>query len=68
MGPGSILLPGYQQHVIMRAIAVELCFIQSRIISIIWRSWRQHKCLIHACVLMANHIHLLVTPEHENSI
>ena len=29
---------------------------------------KQHSCEIHAYVLMTNHVHLLLTPEHEDSI
>lgn len=66
------VIPGQPQHIIQRgnnrcAIfkkdADYLYFLQK-----LGAAAAKHECEIHAYVLMINHIHLLVTPLHENSI
>ena len=34
----------------------------------LWEAAQQHCCAVHAYVLMPNHVHLLVTPEHGSSV
>jgi len=65
-------LPGIPQHVIQRGNNREPCFYAKE------DYWRYHNdlaeaakknnAIVHAYVLMTNHVHLLVTPQQEHSI
>jgi putative transposase len=46
-------------------------FVQKPITGFIWTSnaaCDKHHCNMHACVLMTNHAHLLLTPHNDDSI
>ena len=66
------VLPGHPQHVIQRGnnrcpifIAEEDygCFRHHLL-----EACQRHQCLIHAYILMTNHVHMIMTPQKEDSI
>lgn len=66
------VLPGQPQHVIVRgnnrteifcADADYLFYLEK-----LQQACEKHNCLLHAYVLMTNHLHLLITPQEEDSI
>lgn len=65
-------LPGVPQHVIQRGNNRQAIFAEEADYAA-YRDWLQeaaasHGIVIHAYVLMTNHVHLLVTPQHQASI
>ena len=66
------VLPGQQQHVILRGNNRSIIFVAEEdyhfFIECLQSAAEQHGCAIHAYVLMTNHVHLLITPEREDSI
>ena len=66
------VLPGHPQHVILRGNKREVIFIADEdyqfYLDKLGELSEKHKCAIHAYVLMSNHVHLLITPKHENGI
>ena len=66
------VLPGQPQHVIQRGNNRGVTFFAEEDYSFYRECLReacdQHGCAVHAYVLMTNHIHLLVTPDHSTSI
>jgi len=65
-------LPGVPQHVIQRGHDREPCFYAEadyfRYRRELHEAADKNAALIHAYVLMTNHVHLLVTPGHTHSI
>ena len=65
-------LPGQPQHVILRGNNRSIIFVADEdyhfFIECLKSAAAQHGCAIHAYVLMTNHVHLLMTPEREDSI
>lgn len=65
-------LPGVPQHVIQRGNNRQAIFAQesdyAAYVDWLNEAARQHRLAIHAYVLMTNHVHLLVTPEQQDSI
>jgi putative transposase len=65
-------LAGIPQHVIQRGNNREACFRSEsdyrRYLDDLAASAEKYTCRIHAYVLMTNHVHLLVTPEHAPGI
>lgn len=65
-------LPGQPQHVILRGNNRSIIFVAEEdyrfFIECLLKAAEQHGCAIHAYVLMTNHVHLLMTPEREDSI
>ena len=65
-------LPGVPQHVIQRGNNRQAIFATesdyAAYLDWLQEAARQHRLAIHAYVLMTNHVHLLVTPEHPDSI
>lgn len=65
-------LPGQPQHVILRGNNRNIIFVADEdyhfFIECLQKAAEQHGCTIHAYVLMTNHVHLLLTPEREDSI
>lgn len=65
-------LPGQPQHVILRGNNRCLIFAAEEdyhfFINCLRDATERYGCAIHAYVLMTNHVHLLMTPERENSI
>ena len=67
-----IVIPGQPQHVIVRGnnrgaifrADADYGFYQEKLNA----ACDKHGCLIHAYILMTNHVHLLVTPEKETSL
>jgi len=63
---------GEAQHVIQRGNNREPTFASERDFAFyrdcLLRASAEHGLAIHAYVLMTNHVHLLATPEHENSL
>lgn len=66
------VMPGQPQHVIVRgnnrseifcADADYLFYLEK-----LHQACEKHHCLLHAYVLMTNHLHLLITPQGEDSI
>ena len=64
--------PGVPLHVIQRGNNREALFhqITDYQVYLDWlkKAAQKHACAIHAYVLMPNHVHLLVTPTHEESL
>ena len=66
-----IVLPGTSLHLIQRGNNRQACFF-SESDYLVYLEWlekyaKEHECLVHAYVLMTNHVHLLVTPLKEES-
>jgi len=65
-------IPGIPQHVIQRGNNREPCFYAEedywRYKDELTQAAKKNHAIIHAYVLMTNHVHLLVTPQHEYSI
>jgi putative transposase len=65
-------IPGHPLHVIRRGAGRALCFFDD-LDRIAWLGWLAEDagragCAVHAYVLMANHVHLLLTPSHQDSV
>lgn len=65
-------LPGQPQHVIVRGNNREIVFVADDdyrfFLACLEEAAVRNGCAIHAYVLMTNHVHLLMTPEREDSI
>ncbi|BBP03358.1 hypothetical protein TPL01_26980 [Sulfuriferula plumbiphila] len=65
-------LPGQPQHVIVRGNNRDIVFVAADdyrfFLACLEEAAMRNGCAIHAYVLMTNHVHLLMTPEQENSI
>lgn len=66
------MIPGYAQHVIQRGNNRQVCFFKDddyRVYLARLKQYaQQHGVQVHAFVLMTNHVHLLLTPQQENSV
>lgn len=66
------VLVGHPQHVIIRGNNRDPIFYSNDDYHFYLEKLREacekHGCLVHAYVLMTNHVHLLLTPQQENSI
>ena len=64
-------IPGIPWHIIQRGNNKAACFYTNEDYEYYLYHLKEqaykHGCLIHAYVLMTNHVHLLLTPEKENS-
>ena len=65
-------LPGIPQHVIQRGNNRQATFFADedyvRYLADLKSACDQHQCEVHACVLMTNHVHLLMTPHKGDGI
>ena len=65
-------IPGIPQHIIQRGNNREPCFYAEddylRYKNDLLDAAKKNQAIIHAYVLMTNHVHLLVTPQHAHSI
>ena len=65
-------IPNIPQHVITRGVDRRAVFFHEHDYKLYLDALRQeaakNRCLIHAYVLMTNHVHLLVTPQYERSL
>lgn len=65
-------LSGLPYHLVQRGNNREACFFESEnyqfYLELLRRNTRRYDVSLHAWVLMTNHIHLLLTPEEEDSI
>ncbi len=65
-------IPNIPQHVIARGVDRQAVFFQKQDYELYLRSLQEAaancQCLVHAYVLMTNHVHLLVTPKQERSL
>ncbi|MEW8506059.1 MAG: transposase [Candidatus Thiodiazotropha sp.] len=65
-------LIGIPQHVIQRGNNREPCFFEEqdyqRYLDDLTAAAEKYNCLVHAYVLMTNHVHLLITPIQEHGI
>ena len=65
-------IPNIPQHVITRGVDHNAVFFQHQDYALYLKALREasteYNCLVHAYVLMTNHVHLLVTPVHERSL
>jgi putative transposase len=65
-------LPGYVFHLTQRGhnkapiFLDDSCFLVYR--SLLARMWPKHECRVHAYALMHNHIHMLLTGGHDDSL
>ncbi|GBE09509.1 transposase IS200 like protein [bacterium BMS3Abin12] len=66
-----LAVPGIAWHIIQRGNNRSPCFYSDddhrKYLRILDEQARTHGCVVHAYVLMTNHVHLLVTPERSNS-
>lgn len=66
------VLPGHPQHVIQRGNNRGPIFVAdedyTRFREELMGACRRYHCLVHAYVLMTNHVHFVMTPGRENSI
>ena len=66
-----IAVPGIPWHIIQRGNNRSACFYAEEdyvyYLNALSEQARKYHCAIHAYVLMTNHVHLLITPEHKNS-
>jgi len=66
-----ISVPGIAWHIIQRGNNRSPCFFAhedyQKYLSILRKQAQSHACQVHAYVLMTNHVHLLITPEHCDS-
>ncbi len=66
------VIPGQPQHVIQRGNNREVIFVSDDDYRFYLKSLedacKQHRCDVHAYVLMTNHVHLLMTPNTEDGI
>lgn len=64
-------LPGIPWHIIQRGNNRSACFYTDEdylyYLDTLREQADKYKCLIHAYVLMTNHVHLLLTPEEKDS-
>ena len=67
-----LYLPGCAQHVIQRGNNHNACFYAESDYKVYLKflkdSAEKYQVAIHAFVLMTNHVHLLVTPQHEQAV
>lgn len=60
-------LPGVPQHVVQRGNNKQACFFNEAdyfyFLDTLYQCLEDNGCLLHAYILMSNHVHLLVTPE-----
>lgn len=65
-------LPGFPQHVIQRGNNREACFYTSsdyrQFLHLLAEAATHCACVVHAYVLMTNHVHLLVTPNVKHGL
>lgn len=65
--PRRIDAPGYPQHIVQRGNNRQAVFFSNRdpalYLGLLRDCADEHRCRIHAYVLMGNHVHLLVTPD-----
>lgn len=65
-------IPGFPYHVVQRGNNREACFLEAENCQFYLRLWNEvsqrYGLAVHAYCLMTNHIHFLVTPEHETSV
>jgi len=65
-------IPGFPYHVVQRGNNREACFLEAENYRFYLRLWndlsQRYGVAVHAYCLMTNHIHFLVTPEHEESV
>src|SRR5205085_9211047 len=69
---GRYFLPGQPLHLIQRGNNREATFFHDEDYRL-YREWLaeasgEYGCAVHAYVLMTNHVHLLVTPQTEDSV
>ncbi len=66
------VIPGQPQHVIVRGNNREPIFYRDEdyqfYLEKLEQAFDKHECELHAYVLMTNHVHLLITPQKENSV
>ena len=67
-----IIVPGQALHIIQRGNNRQVTFFSDedylKYLETLGQLAQQYGCFIHAYVLMCNHIHLLVTPSHADSV
>ncbi len=66
-----IVIPGIPLHIIQRGNNRNPCFFERNnylvYLAMLLKAGANAGCSVHAYVLMTNHVHLLVSPQHENS-
>jgi putative transposase len=65
-------LPGQPQHVIIRGNNKTPIFLKEEnyrfYLETIGQAIEKYPCELHAYILMTNHVHLLITPQHESAL
>lgn len=69
--PPRTVLPGHPLHLIQRGNNRSACFVddtdRAHYVRALGSASARAGCAIHACVLMTNHVHLLITPSGADS-
>lgn len=69
--PSRICAPGIPLHIVQRGNNREKCFLERRdflrYLGFLANSKKKYGARLHAYALMTNHVHLLITPNFENS-
>ncbi len=64
-----IIVPGQALHIIQRGVNRQAVFFADTdyrlYLEVLKEVLEQHRCLLHAYVLMTNHVHMLMTPMDE---
>ena len=67
--PKRLNLLGIPQHVTQQGSNRQACFFTASdyrlYLDMLAKGCQKHDCLVHAFVLMTNHVHLLITPQSE---
>lgn len=70
--PHRLNIPGYPYHVVQRGNNRGACFFAERdyvfYLKCVERAAQKFECAVHAYALMTNHVHLLLTPAHKDSL
>jgi putative transposase len=70
--PNRLVVAGYPHHIIQRGNNRQAIFFEDSdrrfFRSALGEALDAHQCALHAYVLMTNHVHLLITPEHGEGV
>ena len=70
--PSRLVVAGQAHHIIQRGNNRQAIFFEDAdrrfFLSALGEALGAHGCALHAYVLMTDHIHLLITPEHDAGV
>ena len=71
-GRARVYIPGFTYHIVQRGNNREACFFDKEgymfYLDCLRQAMSRYGVKLHAYCLMTNHVHLLMTPEHSDSI